>query len=266
MVERQDCVKLNAGADYMDDENPDISSSSGFDLESRLLYRDAMMLVLDKPAGIAVHKGPKGGDSLDAGFHALRFGLPRDPALAHRLDRDTSGCLVLGRHRKALEKLGTLFKQGRIEKRYLAIVEGGPDADSGLIDLPLARLDASRGWWMKADPAGLPARTEWTVLARSPRHALLELRPLTGRTHQLRVHCSARGFAILGDSVYGHAGSNGLQLHARNVAIPLYKAKPPIEVEAPIPRHIQASIDACGLGASSIPVGPGAAAMAPGHK
>ena len=80
---------------------------------ARLLYRDGLMLVIDKPAGLAVHKGPKGGESLEDHFDALRFGLPRAPALAHRLDRDTSGCLVLGRHRKALAELGRLFKSGR---------------------------------------------------------------------------------------------------------------------------------------------------------
>ncbi len=218
------------------------------DLEARLLYRDALMLVLDKPAGIAVHRGPKGGENLEAAFHTLRFGLPRNPALAHRLDRDTSGCLVLGRHRKALEKLGLLFKQGKIEKRYWAIVLGGPAEDRGLIDLPLDRLDRSRGWWMKVDPLGLPARTEWTVLGRGDRLALLELRPLTGRTHQLRVHCAALGFAILGDPIYGQGGATGLQLHARSVTIPLYKAKPPIEVEAPIPEPMRAILDARGLG------------------
>ena len=86
------------------------------DLNARLIYRDALMLVLNKPAGIPVHHGPKGGDNLESHFEALRFGLPRSPSLAHRLDRDTSGCLVLGRHRKALEKLGKLFKRGEISK------------------------------------------------------------------------------------------------------------------------------------------------------
>src|ERR687885_544381 len=115
----------------------------------RLLHRDGLMLVIDKPAGIAVHKGPKGGESLEDHFHALRFGLPRDPALAHRLDRDTSGCLVLGRHRKALEKLGLLFRQGRIAKSYWAVVDGHPGAEEGLIDLGLSTLEPGRGWWMK---------------------------------------------------------------------------------------------------------------------
>lgn len=216
-------------------------------LEARLLYRDALMLVLDKPAGIAVHKSPKGGENLEAAFHSLRFGLPRNPALAHRLDRDTSGCLVLGRHRKALEKLGLLFKQGKIEKRYWAIVVGGPAEDQGLIDFPLGKLDRSRGWWMKVDPSGLPAQTEWTVLGRGDRLALLELRPLTGRTHQLRVHCAACGFAILGDPIYGQGDATGLQLHARSVTIPLYKAKPPIEVEAPIPEPMRSLLASRGI-------------------
>ena len=105
---------------------------------ARLLYRDGLMLVLDKPAGVAVHRGPKGGASLEDDFDALRFGLPRKPALAHRLDRETAGCLVLGRHHKALEKLGLLFKQGKIAKTYWAIVAGAPEAESGA-DRPAAR-------------------------------------------------------------------------------------------------------------------------------
>ena len=138
---------------------------------ARLLYRDGLMLVLDKPAGFAVHKGPKGGESLEDYFGALRFGLPRAPALAHRLDRDTSGCLVLGRHRKALAELGRLFKGGRVGKTYWALVEGGPADDEGRIDLPLGRKDATRGWWMKHDPQGQPAVTTWKVLGRMPSFA-----------------------------------------------------------------------------------------------
>src|SRR5579872_5010430 len=150
----------------------------------RILYRDGLMLVIDKPAGIAVHAGPRGGPNLEAGFDALRFGLPRPPALAHRLDKDTSGCLVLGRHRKALAHLGLLFKHGKVGKTYWAIVEGGPDAAEGTIDLPLGRLDESRGWWMKPDPKGLASVTTWKVLGRSaalPRLTWLALTPVTGR-------------------------------------------------------------------------------------
>src|SRR5439155_7711114 len=147
---------------------------------SRLLFRDGLMVVIDKPAGFAVHRGPKGGESLEDHFGALRFGLPRAPALAHRLDRDTSGCLVLGRHRKALAQLGKLFKTGAIGKTYWAVVEGGPEAEEGQIELPLARLDVARGWWMKHDPSGQPAVTKWTVMGRNLQMADSFASPLEG--------------------------------------------------------------------------------------
>jgi tRNA pseudouridine32 synthase/23S rRNA pseudouridine746 synthase len=142
------------------------------EMVSRLLYRDGLMLVIDKPAGLAVHRGSpnskdRGRESLEDHFDTLRFGLPRPPALAHRLDRDTSGCLVLGRHRKALAQLGKLFKNGAIDKTYWAVVEGTPDADEGQIELALGRLDVTRGWWMKHAPNGQPAVTRWRVLGRS---------------------------------------------------------------------------------------------------
>ncbi|MDF2116515.1 RNA pseudouridine synthase [Roseiarcaceae bacterium H3SJ34-1] len=224
------------------------------ELNARLLYRDGLMLVVDKPAGIAVHRGPKGGDNLEAHFDALRFGLPRPPALAHRLDRDTSGCLVLGRHHKALEKLGKLFKQGHIDKIYWAIVEDGPAEHEGLIDLPLGRLDATRGWWMKVDPLGQPSQTRWKVLGRGTDAAgkaiaWLALEPLTGRTHQLRVHSAAMGWPIVGDPVYGSSGRGtgiGLQLHAREIVVPLYKNKPPVKIAAPAPAHMIERLKACG--------------------
>jgi tRNA pseudouridine32 synthase/23S rRNA pseudouridine746 synthase len=218
---------------------------------ARLLYRDGLMLVIDKPAGFAVHRGPKGGDALDAHFDALRFGLPRAPALAHRLDRDTSGCLVLGRHRKALAALGKLFKQGKVGKTYWAVVEGGPEADEGRIDVPLSKRDEARGWWMKADPHGLPSATTWRVMGRSADNALtwLALEPLTGRTHQLRVHCAEMGFPIVGDSIYGKAprtGGPALHLHAREVVVPISKSKPPVNITAPVPMHMCELLKACG--------------------
>lgn len=224
------------------------------DLLARLLYRDGLMLVVDKPAGLPVHRGPRGGDNLEAYFEALRFGLPRAPALAHRLDKDTSGCLVLGRHRKALERLGKLFHDGRIEKTYWAIVEGAPSEDEGHIDMALGRLDSDRGWWMRPDPLGLPARTSWRALGRGRdgegrELALLELKPHTGRTHQLRVHCAASGWPILGDRVYGRgklSGAPPLHLHARAVSVPLRDNKEKIDVAAPAPEHMRAALRACG--------------------
>ncbi len=218
---------------------------------ARLLYRDGLMLVLDKPAGIAVHAGPKGGPSLEDDFDALRFGLPRKPGLAHRLDRDTSGCLVLGRHHKALEKLGLLFKQGKIAKTYWAIVAGSPEGEEGIIDLPLGRLDDKIGWWMKVDPNGQKSLTLWRVKGRGTWRgapiAWVELEPKTGRTHQLRVHCASQGWPIFGDAIYGARADLPLQLLARKVIVPLSKSKPPIEVEAPAPPHMLEALAACGF-------------------
>jgi len=221
------------------------------ELVARLLYCDGLMLVVDKPAGIAVHRGPKGGENLEDYFDALRFGLARTPALAHRLDRDTSGCLVLGRHRKALQRLMQLFKQGRVEKTYWAVVAGNPSANDGEIDMPLGRLDADRGWWMKVDLLGAPSQTRWRVLGRGAAPggqslAVLELQPLTGRTHQLRVHCAALGTPILGDGKYGGsaatlpggAAEHRLHLHARSLEIP-HPDGGTLRVTAPLPPHMR---------------------------
>jgi tRNA pseudouridine32 synthase / 23S rRNA pseudouridine746 synthase len=233
---------------------------------ARVLHRDGLMLVIDKPAGMPVHRGPKGGGSLEDHFDALRYGLPRPPALAHRLDKDTSGCLVLGRHRKALAHLGLLFKHGKVGKTYWAVVEGRPEGEEGTIDMPLGRLDESRGWWMKPDPKGLPSVTTWKVLGRSravsegtadPAGATagqgpltwLALTPVTGRTHQLRVHCAAMGWPIVGDNIYGTAprfGGPVMQLHAREVSVPLSKNKAPVRVVAPVPAHMRERLAACG--------------------
>jgi tRNA pseudouridine32 synthase/23S rRNA pseudouridine746 synthase len=217
------------------------------EMVSRLLYRDALMLVIDKPAGLAVHRGPKGGASLEDHFDALRFGLPRPPSLAHRLDRDTSGCLALGRHRKALAELGRLFRSGAVGKTYWAVVEGGPAQDKGRIELALGRKDITRGWWMKPDPNGQPAVTDWRAMGRGPNSTWLALEPLTGRTHQLRVHCAAMGWPIMGDAVYGTAARGAaLQLHARELVVPLYRKRDPIRVTAPVPEHMAHQLKACG--------------------
>jgi tRNA pseudouridine32 synthase/23S rRNA pseudouridine746 synthase len=221
------------------------------EMGNRLLYRDGLMLIIDKPAGLAVHKGPKdhpGGASIEDYFDVLRFGLPRMPALAHRLDKETSGCLVLGRHRKALADLNLLFRNGKVGKTYWAVVEGGPEAAQGLIDMPLGRLDDTRGWWMKHDPAGLPSQTTYKVMGRANGLTWLALEPLTGRTHQLRVHCAESGFPILGDNIYGSAPRHapGMHLHAREVVVPLYRNKPPIKVTAPVPPHMKERLKACG--------------------
>ncbi|MQT11305.1 RluA family pseudouridine synthase [Segnochrobactrum spirostomi] len=217
-------------------------------LRPRVLYRDDAVIVLDKPAGIAVHKGPKGGIVLEDGFDALRFGQAQPPQLAHRLDKDTSGCLVLGRTGEAIAALGRLFAaKGRVEKHYWAVVQGGPTADEGTIDAPLRKRDAARGWWMVVDHAnGQPSSTIWRVLGRGAGFAWLDMIPVTGRTHQLRIHAAHAGFPILGDPIYGQAARSGahLHLHARGIAFTLGHQR--VDVTAPVPDHMRAGLGLCG--------------------
>ena len=220
-------------------------------LLSRLLYRDAMMLVIDKPAGLPVHKGMGGGDNLEQYFEALRFGLPRLPGLAHRLDRDTSGCLILGRHRQALARLGKLFMGNQIKKTYWAVVEGNMPEAQGTINLPLGKQSEHRSRWrMQVDPEkGQEAVTDYIVRGRTDNLSWVEFTPHTGRTHQLRVHAQAMGCPILGDSIYGGESAEifPLHLHARAIDIPLYKNKDPVQVTAPVPAHMREQMAACGF-------------------
>lgn len=216
-------------------------------LIARLLYRDASVLILDKPAGLPVHPGPKGGETLTDHLDDLRFGLKWRPELAHRLDKDTSGCLALGRHPRALRELNDLFRSGKARKFYWAVVEGVPADAAGVIDIALAKRSPDRGWWMQPDVNGLPSQTSWRVLGRGETTTWLELEPLTGRTHQLRAHCAAMGWPILGDAIYGGAARDAaLNLHARSLELPLNPKKPPITAEASAPDHMRAALAACG--------------------
>ena len=216
-------------------------------LPQRVLYRDGLILVIDKPAGIVVHRGPGGGPDLESAFDQLRFGLPHPPALAHRLDRDTSGCLVLGRHPKSLRRLGALFASGQIAKVYWAVVAGQPAEGEGRIETGLKKLTRSTGWRMVVDPAGQRAITDYRLLGAADGRAWLELRPRTGRTHQLRVHCAALGCPVVGDPVYGDPASRELlQLYARSVTLPLYPARPALEITAPVPAHMLAALERLG--------------------
>lgn len=226
----------------------------GLDLAARLLYRDGLVLVIDKPAGIPVHKARGRGPNLEEHFDALRFGLPGPPRLAHRLDKETSGCLVLGRHAEALRRLGRLFEQGLVEKTYWAVTEGVPEAAEGRIALALGKASPDpRSWRMRVDERGQEAVTDYRVLAAKDGRALLALFPRTGRTHQLRVHLAAIGTPILGDAVYGRGGAPGLCLHARAVRLPLHAKRPAIAVEAPPPGAFRAAAEPIAGDLSALP-------------
>jgi tRNA pseudouridine32 synthase / 23S rRNA pseudouridine746 synthase len=217
------------------------------ELQARVLYRDGSILVIDKPAGLAVHPGPSTAESLERYLPALSFGIREVPRLVHRLDRDTSGCLVLARHARGASKLGRLFSSAAVKKTYWAIVEGTPPRE-GVIDRPLRKITRKDGWHMAPDPAGQRALTRYRMLGSSDGFAWLELSPETGRTHQLRVHCAAEGFPVLGDPVYGREKSPRvpLHLHARAITIPLGGERGDVTVIAEPPEHMTELLRVCG--------------------
>jgi len=222
------------------------------EIQARVLHRDGLILVIDKPAGLAVHAGPSKAPNLEECFDDLRFGLPRPPALAHRLDADTSGVLVLGRHPKALSKLGRLFSGRDTEKTYWAVVDGAPPADEGVFDMPLLKVNTKSGWSVKVSDKGQPSVTRYKVMGRGPGITWLELKPETGRTHQIRVHCAAAGCPVIADRLYGRAEPNKqLHLHSRGIVLPLSRTKPPIVVTASPPAHMLAALQACSWNLSS---------------
>jgi tRNA pseudouridine32 synthase / 23S rRNA pseudouridine746 synthase len=206
-----------------------------------ILFRDQRFVVLDKPAGLAVHAGPRGGPSVEDCFPLLSR-RKDGPWLVHRLDADTAGCLIVALRRAALQAAQAEFASGRAHKTYWAIVRGGPAGEEGTIDAALLRRSTRDGWRMVADGDGKPAVTDWRVLGRTGDYAWLELCPRTGRTHQVRVHCALLGCPVVGDPVYG-GGAGPLQLLARSVALEL---DPELAAVAPVPAHMRERLGQCG--------------------
>jgi tRNA pseudouridine32 synthase / 23S rRNA pseudouridine746 synthase len=217
-------------------------------LVERILLRDGDLIVLDKPAGLAVHAGPKTPESLEAFLPGLMFGRRDPPQPVHRLDRDTSGCLVLGRTRSAIKRLTGLFAEGKVAKTYWAIVAGGPKQDEGVIDQAIAKRNDPSGWRMVSDRTGLSAVTPYRALARGKTASLLELTPKTGRTHQIRVHCALLGCPVLDDPIYGKGdGRSPHRLHARRIVLPARLEGPDIDVKAPLPPDFAELLASLGL-------------------
>ncbi len=220
-------------------------------VRSLVLHRDKDVIVINKPPGLAVQGGTKTERHLDAMLDGLKFDAPERPRLVHRLDRDTSGVLVLARTRNAATRLGKAFKTHEVRKIYWALVAGTPRPENGTVDLPL--IKAGRHGDQRVRPAyededgGQYAVTHFaTVSQAAPRASWLALYPVTGRTHQLRAHMAAIGHPIIGDGKYGDeersdAGteiSRKLHLHARTLILPR-RAGRPLEVTAPLPEHMQ---------------------------
>lgn len=233
------------------------------EVEDLVLHRDDQLLVLNKPAGLPVQGGPGITRHLDGMLDALRFGSEDRPRLVHRLDRDTSGVLVLARTPGVAAKLAAAFRTRDVEKTYWAVVAGRPVPAEGRINLPLRREGGPRGERTRAadrdDADAAHAITDFRTLDHAgQRLAWLELKPLTGRTHQLRVHCVAIRAPIVGDLKYHEPDQNNaftadiyglpeqLHLHARALDLP-HPAGGRLRVEAPLPPHMRESFRTLGF-------------------
>jgi 23S rRNA pseudouridine955/2504/2580 synthase len=240
---------------------PAIDEKEAQALRKLVLYRDADMLAIDKPAGLAVQGGSKTTKHLDGMLAALQFDAPEPPRLVHRLDRDTSGVLLLARTRKAASHLTSLFRGREMRKIYWAVVVGRPEHEEGDIRLALAKRIGRPGEGEERmvvdEKDGEPSRTLYRLLDNAGNKvSLLELEPLTGRTHQLRVHCQAIETPILGDGKYGGKAAfvatekpvTQLHLLARELRIPK-RGGGAVTITAKIPPHMHETMEFFGLSA-----------------
>jgi tRNA pseudouridine32 synthase/23S rRNA pseudouridine746 synthase len=211
---------------------------SQHDLSSRILFEDGEALVIDKPGGMPLERPRKGGESLADHLDELRLGFQRQPVPVHRLDADTSGCLLLARNPKALKRFARAFEERQVEKSYLGLVAGELADEEGTIELALSKISsAEAGWRMIPAKKGKPSITHWRRIEVKNGISLVHFAPVTGRTHQIRVHAaSGLGFALVGDPVYGKADRRTprTMLHASMIAL-LRDTKPPVTASSPMP-------------------------------
>ena len=203
--------------------------------EKYVLFIDGEAIVIDKPAGLAVHPGSSTPESLEDYLSHFRFGFQREPLPVHRLDRDTSGCLLLARNPKAHKRFQRAFEDKKVAKTYVAVLDGVPVGEEGRIDIPLGKTSTAKdGWRIVPDPRGKPSVTHWRKAAVKDGRAVIVFTPETGRTHQLRVHSTeGLGIPISGDPVYG-AGRGPMLLHALSLRLER-EGNNPVEATAPLP-------------------------------
>lgn len=226
----------------------DEAARIGDELKSRILYMDDDIIAIDKPYGLAVQGGSGTRSHIDGALDRLKMGAGERPRLVHRLDRDTTGVLLLARNRRAAAMLGDAFQKRETRKIYWALVAGLPPHQEGLINAPLSKRQGKGGERMRVDyDEGKKAETRFRVIDHASKSAAwLELEPFTGRTHQLRVHCEIMDTPIVGDHKYGRRGDLSLEdagiedklhLHAHRLVISLPGRKP-IDISAPLPPHM----------------------------
>jgi 23S rRNA pseudouridine955/2504/2580 synthase len=247
-------------------KRPDVSERDAAEIQKMVIHRDDWVIALNKPPGLAVQGGSGTERHVDGMLDALRFGYEERPRLVHRLDKDTSGLLLIARNGQAAKRLAASFRDRETEKLYWAVVVGVPPRPKGAINLPLAKRPGARDReTMQVDEEnGQKALTHFAVLDRAgSRAALLALWPRTGRTHQLRVHCAAIGCPILGDRKYGGeeallsavADARRLHLHARRIVLPHPGGKGELAVEAELPAHFERTLKAFGFSPGNSPMG-----------
>jgi 23S rRNA pseudouridine1911/1915/1917 synthase len=221
-----------------------------------VLYEDEDVIVIDKPAGLVVHPGPghPGGTLVNALLHhcgdLAGIGGVLRPGIVHRLDRGTSGVLIAAKHDQAHLALAEQFRDHSIERLYLALARGMPGEDSGRVELPIGRHPRNRKRMSVSTRAGRAARTAWTVRRRFSASGvtLLEVRPETGRTHQIRVHLAATGLPIVGDEVYGRSRGKALAiarpaLHAAVLGFDHPRSGQRCRFEAPLPADFAETVE-----------------------
>jgi len=240
---------------------PQLSERDAQEIQGLVIHRDEWVIALNKPSGLAVQGGSGTEKHVDGMLDGLRFGREERPRLVHRLDKDTSGLLLIARTGQSAKRLSESFRDRETEKLYWAVVIGAPPKMEGAIDLPLAKRPGARDReTMQVDhEEGQKALTHFKVMDRAgDRAALLALWPRTGRTHQLRVHCAEIGCPILGDRKYGGeeallsavADSRRLHLHARRLTLPHPSGKGTLRLQAEPPAHFKRTLEAFGFSAT----------------
>ena len=236
-------------------ERPPLSDDQTAFIREMVIHQDAAAIVINKPPGLATQGGTKTVEHVDALLDGLRFEAEGRPKLVHRLDKDTSGALLVARNARAAGYFAKSFSGRTARKVYWALVVGVPSIEDGMIELPIAKQPGTGGEKMHVDEAeGQPARSRYRVIERAGnRAAWVELQPFTGRTHQLRVHMAAIGHPIVGDGKYGGQAafltggvSRKMHLHARRIRID-HPDGGAIDVSAELPAHFAESMALLGF-------------------